>query len=64
MGYSKKGYFIKDYRSRGTNTAKGTSTLEDNDRVKGIRKYLIKYFAFCYNNACRIHKDAKYGVSF
>ena len=64
MGCGKRGYYVKDYRSRGTNIVKGTSTLEDNNRVKGIREYLIKYFTFCYNNACRIYKDAKYGVSF
>ena len=63
MGCGKKGYFVKNYRSRDTNTAKGTSTPEDDDRMRGIREYSIKHFAFCYNNAYRIYKDTKYGVS-
>ena len=61
---ARKGYFIKDCRSRGTNTAKGTSMPEDDDRVKGTRKCSIRYFTFYYNNACRIYKDTKYGASY
>jgi len=30
----------------------------------GIKECLIKSFAFCYNNACRIYKDAKYSASY
>ena len=36
--------------------------LRDNDRVKVIKEYLIKYFAFYYNSACRVYKDAKYST--
>ena len=36
--------------------------LRDNDWVKIIKEYLIKYFVFYYNNACRVYKDAKYGA--
>ena len=64
MECGKRGYFIKDYRNKDTNIAKGTSIPEDDNKVRGIREYLIRYFTFCYNNACRIHKDAKYGASF
>jgi len=32
--------------------------------LQGIKEYLIKNFAFYYNNAYRIYKDAKYGVSY
>ena len=35
---------------------------QNNNQVKVIRKYLIKYFAFYYNSACKVYKDAKYGV--
>ena len=35
---------------------------QDNDYIKAIKKYLIKYFAFYYNSAYRVYKDAKYGV--
>ena len=34
----------------------------NNDHVKATKKYLIRYFTFCYNSACRVHEDTKYGV--
>ena len=34
----------------------------NNDYIKAIKEYLIKHFAFCYNSAYRVHKDAKYGI--
>jgi len=47
---------------------KGTRLLEYNnidiEVLRGTKKCLIKHFAFCYNNACQIYKDAKYGVSY
>ena len=36
--------------------------LRNNDQVKAIREYLIKYFAFYYNSACRVYEDTKYSV--
>ena len=36
--------------------------LRDNNYIKATKKYLIKYFAFYYNSACKVYKDAKYGV--
>ena len=41
---------------------KGTNILRDNNWVKVIKECLIKHFAFYYNSACRVHKDAKYGT--
>ena len=35
---------------------------QNNNHIKATKKYLIKYFAFYYNSAYRVHKDAKYGV--
>jgi len=47
---------------------KGTRLLKYNNADIGIlrrtKEYLIKHFVFCYNNACQIYKDAKYGVSY
>ena len=34
------------------------------EKLKGIREYIIKSFAFCYNNYCLIHQEAKYSVSY
>ena len=34
------------------------------EKLKGIREYIIKSFVFCYNNYYQIHQDAKYGVSY
>jgi len=36
----------------------------DDGALQGIKKCLINSFAFCYNNACRIYKDTKYGISY
>ena len=59
----RKGYFIKDCKGGQQNyIVKGTNILRDNDWVKVIKEYLIKYFAFYYNSACKVYKDAKYGV--
>ena len=34
----------------------------NNNYIKVIKECLIKYFAFYYNSACKVYKDAKYGV--
>ena len=36
--------------------------LQDNNYVKVIREYLIKYFAFYYNSVYKMYKDAKYSI--
>ena len=36
--------------------------LRDDDQVKVIKECLIKHFAFYYNSACKVHKDAKYST--
>jgi len=47
---------------------KGIRLLEYNNAdigvLRGTKKYLIKHFAFYYNNICQIYKNAKYGVSY
>ena len=59
----RKGHFTKDCkRGQQNHAAKGTNILRDNDRVKVIRECLIKHFAFYYNSACKVYKDAKYGT--
>ena len=35
---------------------------QNNDYIKAIKEYLIRHFAFCYNSACKVHKDAKYSI--
>ena len=35
---------------------------QNNDYIKAIREYLIKYFAFYYNSTYKVYKDAKYGI--
>ena len=32
--------------------------------LRRTKEYLVKHFAFYYNNACQIYKDAKYSVSY
>ena len=63
--YKKQGYFTRDYRQgQRINTVKGTSILYNKEKLKGIREYIIKSFAFCYNNYCLTYQEAKYGVSY
>ena len=61
--YSQKGYFAKDCKGGQQNYAvNGINMSMDKDQVKAIREYLIKYFAFYYNSACKVYKDAKYSI--
>jgi hypothetical protein len=69
MKYGKKGHFIREcgivqgkllkFRNR----AQNKGTLENNNRIKGIRECLIKYFTFYYNSTCIVYKDTKYSTS-
>ena len=38
--------------------------LYSKGKLKGIKKYIIKSFAFYYNNYYPTHQEAKYGVSY
>jgi hypothetical protein len=63
-----KGHFIRECGTaqgkllRFSNRAQSKGILEDNNQIKGIREYLIKYFAFCYNSIYTVYKDAKYST--
>jgi hypothetical protein len=66
--YGKKGHFIRECGIAQEkplefkNRAQNKGILEDDNRIKGIRECLIKHFAFCYNSAYTVHKDAKYST--
>ena len=38
--------------------------IKDREEFKGTWKYIVKNFAFYYNNACQIYKEAKYSISY
>ena len=38
--------------------------LYSKEKLKGIKKYMIKSFIFYYNNYYLTHQEAKYGVSY
>ena len=38
--------------------------LYNKEKLKGTREYIIKSFAFYYNNYCPTHQEAKYGASY
>src|SRR6266567_5287591 len=38
--------------------------IESKEEFKGTKEYTVKYFTFCYNNACQIYKEAKYSISY
>jgi hypothetical protein len=67
--YGKKNYFIRECGIvqrkllKFKNKTQSKGILEDNNRIKNIREYLIKHFAFCYNSTYTVHKDTKYGIS-
>ena len=63
MKCGRKGYFTKDCKGgQQSYIVKGTNILRDDGWVKVIRECSIKHFTFYYNSACRVHKDAKYGI--
>ena len=54
-----------DYKdSQSTNIVKGTTIPREVEEFKGIRGYIVKYFAFYYNNKYYIYKKVKYEVSY
>ena len=34
----------------------------NNNYIKAIKEYLIRHFAFYYNSAYKVYKDAKYNI--
>ena len=38
--------------------------LYSKEKLKGIKEYTIKSFAFCYNNYYPTHQEAKYSVNY
>ena len=49
---------------KGTRPVDGTYVQRDDGILQGIKECSINSFIYCYNNICRIYKDAKYGVSY
>ena len=38
--------------------------LYNKEKLKGIKKYIIKSFAFCHNNYYLTYQEAKYGINY
>ena len=65
MKCGKQGHYARDYRQgQRTDAVKGISTPYSEEKLKGTRECMIKSFAFCYNNYCLTHQEAKYGASY
>jgi len=70
MNCGKQDYYTKNCRqSQSTKAIKGTTNLKlSNPRgskeLKETRGYVVKHFAFYYNNRCPVHKEAKYNASY
>jgi len=47
-----------------TNWLKGTQKPQDTEELKGTKRYVLKHFAFYYNNKCPVYKEAKYGANY
>ena len=58
-----KGYFTRACKGGQQNyIAKGINIAWNNNHIKTTKEYLIRHFAFCYNSAYKVYKDAKYGI--
>ena len=58
---------MRDYKDgQRTNAVKGISqpARSDNKTLRGIRDYVVKHFAFYYNNVYLVYKEAKYSVNY
>ena len=63
--YKKQRHYTRDYRQgQRTNTVKGTNILYSKEKLKGIKKCIIKSFIFYYNNYYLTHQEAKYSVNY
>jgi hypothetical protein len=68
MKYGKKSHFVRECGTAQRkplgfkNKTQNKGTLEDNNRIKGIKKYSIKHFTFYYNSTYTVHKDTKYST--
>ena len=63
--YKKQGHYARDYRQgQRTNTVKGTNILYSEKKLKSIKEYIIRSFAFYYNNYYLIYQEAKYNISY
>jgi hypothetical protein len=51
MNYRKKGHDTRDYKDNwSTNIVKGTIVSREVEEFKGIKGYIVRYFAFYYKN--------------
>src|SRR6266700_880702 len=67
MKYKKQGYYARNCRNQSATPPgnikrfKGASEKEE---FKGTQECKLRHFAFCYDDSCPIHKEAKYGASY
>ena len=38
--------------------------IEEKEEFKGTQEYIVKYFAFYYNNIYQVYKEAKYSINY
>jgi hypothetical protein len=71
MNCGRQGHYARNCKEgqkyhaiKGTRTVDDTPTQRNDNVLRGTKECSIKSFAFCYNHACRVHEDAKYGASY
>ena len=65
MNCGKQDYYTRDcQQDQSTRAVKGMIVPERTEEFKRTKGCAIKHFAFCYNNECQVHKEAKYGISY
>ena len=40
------------------------SNPRQSKELKGTKEYVLKHFAFYYNNSCQVYEETKYSISY
>ena len=68
INYKQQSHFAKDCKMQTsgivTNQLKGTQKPQNTKELKRIKEYVLKHFAFCYDDKCPVYKETKYGASY
>src|SRR5271170_3443602 len=67
MNYGKKGHYARDCKNQSAVLPKNIERfrgIESKEELKGTRGCAVRHFAFCYDDRCQIHEEAKYGASY
>ena len=67
MKCGKQGHYIRNCQNQSMillRNIKRFKGANEKKEFKGTQECKLRHFAFCYNNNCLIHKEAKYNVNY